>query len=930
MLSHFTTKELLKRATLATLLMLLTADTTVLFAQFTATVTEINPNQSTLDATDPDGASGGRVNGLAIARDGITCYAATEWGGLYKSTDKGRTWFRSDSHLPVATWDVEVDPSNPNKVYATSFYDGRVNSVAGINVSNDGGISWVHPATATPPGGAYTEVARRNEPSAFGISIDPDNPQNVYIGTNTGLAISNNGGLTWRYVDPTPADIADNVWDVIVHHGGIIDLVGDDGHRRSIDGGISWTTATSNALPAGRGSIAVSPDEAYVLFAVVGTTIFESDNGGTSWPTRLTNRLPQGRVPFVATNQKSGNTFDLWFGDVTLWRATCTTPAAPAPGGTPRAAAGVIAPNTAGWNGPFTRNSGAHDDVGDIAFDPLVTTDACPILFSSDGGVYYNTLSTNPACQSPVWQQPNITPHSLWLFGMDGAAQPGVVNEDLYFGNQDNGTFAATDAGATNPTWSNKECCDGFDIAANSNRVLYTDCCYNPAPANRLFLRNPGMVGGGQLALANYPPGNLPGFKAVDVVDEFGPDDFVAVTTSGVFFTNDITVNPIVWTQLGAATTPANAVGVKVSISGGTPTFYVQAGIGDGRSQDQLWRFVGTGAGAWQQINPPGGTGGFGIFDVDPVNPNRIFASQLRPGANPRMILSNNGGTNWTVLANLDILMNGAGAFRYQNQRGPTDFTGFGGYPQPTLVALDPDDANILVAGAADAGVFVSIDGGTNWTLVTDPFNPLCVSQKPHIPRPRFAYFAHEPVSIFARTRVVNVYVGTQGRGVWRITLNIPNIVNIVNICQVRPELCGFVALERGHILIDCLGKPGCIILDEIPRNCLVKFDCPGCLTQLCPPYYYIFLDDFDLENWEVGIFTAKGGLAPHEVFDTGKGAVLSFRPSKELFIEGKIGDYLLAFKLKPNGKPDRYKIATRLEVSDSPYRSGLQVGQLK
>ena len=76
--------------------------------------TDINPNQSTLHPSDPDGASGGRVNGLAsVERDPNTYYAATEWGGIYKSTDRGRTWARLDGHLPVATWDVESCRSDP-------------------------------------------------------------------------------------------------------------------------------------------------------------------------------------------------------------------------------------------------------------------------------------------------------------------------------------------------------------------------------------------------------------------------------------------------------------------------------------------------------------------------------------------------------------------------------------------------------------------------------------------------------------------------------------------------------------------------------------------------------------------------------------------------------------------------------------------------
>ncbi len=799
------------------------------FAQGALTFTDINPDQSTLDPSDPDGASGGRINGLAsVAGDNQVFYAASEWGGLYKSTDTGRTWFRLDRHLPTATRDVEVDPGDTERVYATSWYDGRINSLAGINVSTDGGNTWTHPATATPPVGLCT-TARRTEPSAFGISIDPDNPRNVYIGTNCGLAISNDFGVTWNYLDPSGGTFVRNVWDVVVHNGGIIDLCGDNGHWRSTTSGATWTTGTG--LPSGTCSIDVSPHESDVVFVTVGRNIYESDNGGTTWTNLGTpDSRRQGRIPFVATNARSSNTFDLWFGDVRLFSGACQS--SPAGGGLrcPMGTVGPIPnpapPTPANWSGPFTRSAGGHDDVGDIVFDTESTNNACPVLFSSDGGVYFNTIAASPNCHTPVWEQPQVTPHGLWLYGMAGVDQAGIGNEDLYFGAQDNGAFASTNASVVspaNPTWNNQACCDGFDDSGDPGRVLYTVCC-GGGRANQLLLANQGMIGGSAISANSYPPdGLLPGFIFPDIIDRFGTDQYVLLTRDcntppdgidnngdgnideiaetrgcsgvnggdgGVFITNNIGANPIIWTELGPTSEPpSNGVcAVQTSASAGIPTFYVQVGACNGNTADQLWRFTGTNpAGIWQQVTPP--AGGIGIFAVDPNNPDRLYASNVRAGG-PQMIHTRNGGTTWINDTELDDLMTGDGAFKYQTLMVPPSSAA--GYMQPSLVAFDPEDSNILVAGGRDSGVFISDDGGNNWTRATDPINS-GASGIPHLPRPWFAYFDHET----GDPQTVNVYIGTRGRGVWRINfeviqepqIQVPGDVYLGDYCVGRTKV---------------------------------------------------------------------------------------------------------------------------------------------
>ena len=586
------------------------------------TILDINPDRSEL--ADAAGASGGRVTGLgADVGDRNTFYAASEWGGLFKSTDRGVTWSHLDGHTPTATWDVEVDPSDSRQVYATSFFDGRVNSQAGINVSTDGGVTWTHPTTATPPQNFCDGESRRAEPAAFGISIDPSDPRNVYVGTNCGLAVSNNSGVTWRFVDPTPADAADDIWDVVVHGPGIIDLCGDDGHQRSVDGGATWTTAASNPLPSGRCSIAASPTETYVLYAVVGVTIYESNDGGATWPTVFTNPNPQGRIPFVVTNLRTGTNFDLWFGDVELYRASCATPIPAGPGGNPRC------PASSTWAGPLARNAGGHPDSGDIVFDTAALSDACPVLFSSDGGVYLNTLDKSPTCQTPAWEEPQVTPHALWGFDLAGVAISGPNREDLYFGNQDNGTFGTRNAGDPKPNWTNERCCDGFDVAGDTKRVLNTVCCYSTPPSPRLYLSEPGFSGTSP-QINTYPPGTLLRFNQLDSIATFGPDQYVVVTTQGVYITNDIGASPIIWTQLGAGSTPSLACGVQVAGTGGATSFFVKNGGCNGESGGSLWRYDGTTpGGTWQQIVRANG-GSFGIYAVDPNDPDRNLRRRSR------------------------------------------------------------------------------------------------------------------------------------------------------------------------------------------------------------------------------------------------------------------------------------------------------------
>lgn len=249
----------------------------------------------------------------------------------------------------------------------------------------------------------------------------------------------------------------------------------------------------------------------------------------------------------------------------------------------------------------------------------------------------------------------------------------------------------------------------------------------------------------------NPPPGNARGFEQLDSIDQHAALSYVQVTDTGAYITTNEGTN---WAGLGT-NNRTDFCGIRASVSStGNPTFYAKTNNCSGGG-GQLWRYVGTGTGG-QWFRADNGLTSVGVFDVDKSNPNRLRAADL--GATNRMVLSNDGGATWQVDANLNALMTRGGAFSYQNTRGPTDFIGFNGYSQPSLVAFDPNDSNFLVAGARDAGVFASTDAGNTWGLVADD-----------IPRPFHAFFS-------GPGQEDAIYVASQGRGAFKIELPEANL----------------------------------------------------------------------------------------------------------------------------------------------------------
>jgi hypothetical protein len=89
------------------------------------------------------GFAGGRIQALAV--DGDTVYAGAASGGVWRSSDRGKTWTPVTDDLPsLSSGDLAIDPSNGDVWYATGEAAGYSKIYRGVGVfrSTDGGDTW--------------------------------------------------------------------------------------------------------------------------------------------------------------------------------------------------------------------------------------------------------------------------------------------------------------------------------------------------------------------------------------------------------------------------------------------------------------------------------------------------------------------------------------------------------------------------------------------------------------------------------------------------------------------------------------------------------------------------------------------------------------------------------------------------------------------
>jgi photosystem II stability/assembly factor-like uncharacterized protein len=220
--------------------------------------------------------------------------------GIYKSTDAGKTW----THLGLSDGfqipALAVDPRDANKVFAAVLgHPYGSNEERGLFRSTDGGQTW------------QKAIYKDENTGASDVEIDPSNPDVIYAsmwearegpwedsnevnGTGGGLLKSTDGGSTWHaltnglpkdlsqlYVAIAPTDSRRLYATVAIAPSGLA-------FYRSDDAGENWYKVTDDPRPSGRiggGDLAIprvdSKNEDVVYSA--STVTMRSTDGGKTW-----------------------------------------------------------------------------------------------------------------------------------------------------------------------------------------------------------------------------------------------------------------------------------------------------------------------------------------------------------------------------------------------------------------------------------------------------------------------------------------------------------------------------------------------------------------------------------------------------------------------------------------------------------------------
>jgi photosystem II stability/assembly factor-like uncharacterized protein len=291
---------------------------------------------------------GGRtVGATGVPQQPNVFYIGVNNGGVWKTTDFGRTWVPIFDDQPTGSvGDVVVSPSNPNVLYVGSGEGLQRPDLSvgdGVYKSTDGGKTWIN-------------TGLKEAQQIGGLAIDPTNENRVFAaalghpyGPNKerGVYRTLDGGKTWQqvfYIDENTGAIQVSIdasnpqivyadlwagrqgpWENGAWNGS------ESGLFKSTDGGTTWkkliTGLPTTEQGLGRIGFCIAPSDPNRLYATVDAGelggIYRSDNGGENWYLLTKDGRFWGRgSDFAEIKADPKNADIVYTANVVTWKST--------------------------------------------------------------------------------------------------------------------------------------------------------------------------------------------------------------------------------------------------------------------------------------------------------------------------------------------------------------------------------------------------------------------------------------------------------------------------------------------------------------------------------------------------------------------------------------------------------------------------------
>lgn len=253
------------------------------------------------------------IAGVSVAEMGLNpfnheqLFMAAASGGFWVSDNSASTWRELLSKLNA--YDFALNPVNPNTIFVTGIYGNHGKIVR----SNDGGASWDE---------VYNEASANN--SVNTIAINPNNPQEIYAGLNSGVLIKSvDNGQTWTVIKEFGDQLLKLRFSKFT--GGLYALLATKGVQKSTDGGVNWAnlTVSLNGFSSGNENLlavvidsykkmALDDNQGGIIYITTSKGLYRTTNDGQTWdyvnmPVKSSAELPRavasargGSIVFVS------------------------------------------------------------------------------------------------------------------------------------------------------------------------------------------------------------------------------------------------------------------------------------------------------------------------------------------------------------------------------------------------------------------------------------------------------------------------------------------------------------------------------------------------------------------------------------------------------------------------------------------------------